>query len=85
MWDIVMQNLPTIILVVFATIICGAELIKAIHVWRDERDRRINGRIEEQNHELATQNAIAELITKLDVVLDRLGKIEDRLSLPKID
>lgn len=80
MWDIVIQNLPTIILVVFAAIICGAELIKAIRVWKDERERNISGRIEEQNQEIATQNAIEELGNKLDDILDKLGKIEDRLK-----
>lgn len=80
MWDIIIQNLPTIILVGFAIIICGAELIKAIRVWKDERQRRINGQIEEQNQEAATQNAIMELGNKLDDILDKLEKIEDRLK-----
>lgn len=80
MWDIVIQNLPTIILVVFAAIICGAELIKAIRVWKDERERNINGRIEEQNQEAATQNAIAELNAKSDAILESLGNIESRMA-----
>lgn len=80
MWDIIIQNLPTIILVGFAIIICGAELIKAIRVWKDERDRRINSQIEEQNQELATQNAIAELNAKSDAILESLEGIKSRLS-----
>ena len=80
MWDIIIQNLPTIILVIFATIICGAELIKALRVWRDERQRHINGQIEEQNHDATIQNAITELMGKLDIVLNRLEKIEERMK-----
>ena len=80
MWDIIIQNLPTIILVGFAIIICGAELIKAIRVWKDERERNINGRIEEQNQEAATQNAIAELNAKSDAILESLENIKSRMS-----
>lgn len=80
MWDILLQNLPTIILVTIAVIICGAELIKALRVWKEERTSRINQQIEEQNQEQAQQNAIAELSLKMDLILEKLGSIEERLQ-----
>ena len=80
MWDIIFQNLPTILLVIIAIIICGAELIKAIRVWKEERDRKINGHIEEQNQEQAQQNAILELNSKMDLILHKLDSIEERLQ-----
>jgi hypothetical protein len=80
MWDILLQNLPTIILVTIAVIICGAELIKALRVWKEERTNRVNQQIEEQNQEQAQQNAIAELSSKMDLILEKLGSIEERLQ-----
>ena len=80
MWDILLQNLPTIILVTIAVIICGAELIKALRVWKEERANRVNQQIEEQNQEQAQQNAIAELSLKMDLILEKLGSIEERLQ-----
>lgn len=81
MWEIIIQNLPTIILVGFAIIICGAELIKAIRIWRDERDRRVNNQINEQNQSTATQNAIVELNNKCDTILEGLEAIKNRLEI----
>ena len=80
MWDVLLQNLPTIILITIAVIICGAELIKAIRVWREERDRRVNAQIESQNQEQCQQNAIQELNNKMDLILSTLGAIEGRLK-----
>ena len=80
MWDVLLQNLPTIILVTIAVIICGAELIKALRVWNEEKTKRVNQQVEEQNQEQAQQNAIAELSSKMDLILEKLGSIEERLQ-----
>lgn len=80
MWDVLLQNLPTIILITIAVIICGAELIKAIRVWREERDRRVNTQIESQNQEQSQQQAMQELSAKMDLILSTLGTIEGRLK-----
>ena len=53
MWDILLQNLPTVLLVAVAGIICGAELIKAIRVWKEAKKHRVDDIIEEQNKECA--------------------------------
>jgi hypothetical protein len=80
MWDILLQNLPTIILAIIVVIICGAEIIKALRVWREEKTNRINQQIEEQNQEQAQQNAMTELSLKMDLILEKLGSIEERLQ-----
>lgn len=80
MWDVLLQNLPTVILVIIAVIICGAELIKAIRIWREERDRRRNQQIEEQNQELANEAAMNEINETLKLILEKITSIENRLT-----
>lgn len=80
MWDILLQNLPTVLLVAVAGIICGAELIKAIRVWKEERKHRVDDIIEEQNKECANQNGMIELNNKMDLILSTLKLIEGRLK-----
>ena len=80
MWDVILSNLPTVLLVTIAIIICGAELIKAIRVWKEERDRRVNGMIEEQNREHENNDAMVELNAKMDLIIEKLGSIENRLQ-----
>ena len=40
MWDELFKHLPTLMLIGIAVIICGADLLKAIRVWKDERTKR---------------------------------------------
>ena len=80
MWDIIIQNLPTIILVTLAGIICGAELIKALRVWKEERDRRVNAVIEEQNEERTLQETLEDLNKKFDLILEKVSNIETRMG-----
>lgn len=80
MWDIIIQNLPTIILVGFAIIICGAELIKAIRVWKDERQRRIDARQQEDDEEEALQNTLQEILAALGSIDQKLTALETRVA-----
>lgn len=80
MWDVLLQNLPAVILIIIAAIICGAELIKAIRVWKEERDRRVNQQVEEQNQEQANQVAMAEINANLQLILEKITAIETRLD-----
>ena len=80
MWDVLLPNLPAVILIAIAAIICGAELIKAIRVWKEERDRRVNQQVEEQNQEQANQAAMAEINSNLQLILDKITAIEARLD-----
>lgn len=80
MWDIIIQNLPTIILVALAGIICGAELIKALKVWREEHDRRVGQRQAAQEHESSTQATLELILQRLDDISARLAAAEQRLQ-----
>ena len=80
MWDILLQNLPTVILVTVAVIICGAELIKALQVWRDEHDKKVKGQIEHQEKEKSIQEAIDIFDKKLDTLLDKIDRVETRMQ-----
>ena len=80
MWDTIFQNLPTIILITIAVIICGAELIKALRIWKEERDRRVNQQMEEQNQEQAQQAALNEVNETLLLILEKITAIENRMT-----
>ena len=87
MWDILLQNLPLTILLGLAVIICGADLIKAIDVWRKKRKERIDReaqQITEENtlHQtlLDMQASLTQLHNKIDGQDDRFEKIERRLD-----
>jgi hypothetical protein len=80
MWDIVIQNLPTVLLVLAAFVICGAELIKAFRTWKDERQHYRNDIREEVSHEFEEKNQYQELHNKMDQMLDHLANIDSRLD-----
>ena len=87
MWDILLQNLPLTILLVLAIIICGADLIKAIGVWKDKRKEKIDAQVhkkEEENELHQTlkdmQASLNQLHNKMDDRDKRLEKIEKRLD-----
>jgi hypothetical protein len=80
MWDIIFQNLPTILLATLAIIICGAELIKALRIWKEERDRRVNHQVEVQTQEQNNQMAMNDVNENLKLILEKITAIEDRLG-----
>lgn len=80
MWEIFIQNLPTVIIVIFAVIICGAELIKASRVWKEEHKKKVDKAIEEKQEEANAQNEFISIHEKLDEILNRLGTAEKKLQ-----
>lgn len=80
MWDVLLQNLPTAILVIFATIICGAEFIKAIRVWREEKKNRANEVIEEHQKEFNIEEGFKQLHERFDQIDKRLTDLEERMA-----
>jgi len=80
MWDILLQNLPIVILVTLAIIICGAELIKSIRVWKEEHDKRINKKVEEKQEKIDMQSEFNSLHTKLDEVIKILDSTVERMA-----
>ena len=59
---------------------CGAEIIKAVKVFREENGRRVNNQIQARDQETSQQNAFTEMNRKIDLILSRLNSIEDRLN-----
>ena len=76
MWDILTKNMPIMILIVAAIIICGADLIKAIGVWSKSRKdviTRIQQEYQEQQNILDEFEAIHDRFDQLDEKIDTLG------------
>lgn len=76
MWDILTKNMPVVILIVVAIIICGADLIKAIGVWSKSRKdaiTRIQQEYQEKQDILDEFEAIHDRFDQLDEKIDALG------------
>lgn len=84
MWDIIISNLPTFILIIFAGIICGAELIKAIKVWRAAHQERVEARNQEEAQENELNNTLQEILTSLSDIKQGLTNLEARIASAEI-
>lgn len=87
MWEYILNNLPLIIILGIAIIICGADLIKAIKVWKDEKKKIIDKEVESCEEKkalnetlLELKNQLANINKKLETQDERFDKVEDRLS-----
>ena len=80
MWDVLLQNLPTASLLLVAIIICGADLIKAWKVWRDEHQRKVDNAVEEKQKELDIQTEFNRLHERFDQIDKRLDDVEGRMA-----
>ena len=87
MWDILLQHLPLTIILTIAVIICGADLIKAIGVWKAKRKERVDAEVKKQEDENKLtetlknmQTQLSEIDKKLVCQDTRFTKIEERLE-----
>ena len=87
MWDIILQHLPLIIILTIATIICGADLIKAIGVWKAKRKEVIDAKIKKKQEETelaetlkSFQEELIKINTKLNSQDARFTKMEEKLT-----
>lgn len=80
MWDYILNNLPLIVVLTIATIICGADLIKAIRVWREERQKKVAEQIECVNEKKELADTLAELKKELANINTKLAAQEDRFN-----
>lgn len=80
MWDVLVQNLPTVILVIVAIFICGAELIKAKRVWKEEKQNVIDEAVEEKQQEINLQAEFERLHDRFDAIEQRLDGLEERMA-----
>ena len=80
MWDILLQNLPLVVLIVVAIIICGADLIKAIRVWREEHKRKTDKIVEEKQKENDILNELKAINARFDTIENRFSQFEERIA-----
>ena len=87
MWDYIVKNLPLLIILTLAIIICGADLIKAIAVWKQKRkesiDKEVNKIRNADDLSRTLQNlntGIESLNQKIEGQDERFAKIEARLT-----
>jgi hypothetical protein len=85
--DILAPYLPTIVLVVIAAFMIGADLIKSKNVYREERNRQRQEIIDEHEEQCSIQdefNALHEKLDLLSIVLEnmsnRMENAESRLD-----
>ena len=80
MWDVIISNLPTFILTILAGIICGAEVIKAIKVWRTAHQERVDARHLEEAQENELKSTLLEILTSLSDIKQGLANLETRVA-----
>ena len=80
MWDILLQNLPTVLLVIAAAVICGAELIKAFRVWKEEHQNKINQGVAKKQQECNLNEEFNKLHGRFDLIEKRLDDLELRMA-----
>lgn len=79
MWDVLLQNLPTVILLTVAVIICGADLIKAINTWKNEQKKKIDKIVEDKQDKVNIQDEFKMLHQRFDTIDARLDSLEGRM------
>ena len=87
MWEYITANLPLVIILIIAIIVCGADLIKAIAVWKAKDKERVDKKVDKQQKEnnlTAMLQGFQESLSKIDKKLDdqdaRFEKIETKLD-----
>ena len=87
MWSYITANLPLIIIISLAIIICGADLIKAIGVWKANDKARVDKKVSKKQKEddlAAMLQGFQESLAKIDKKLDdqdaRFEAIETKLD-----
>lgn len=81
MWDELMKNLPSVLLVTIAIIICGADLIKAIRVWKEERKNRRREITDAYQEEINLKNEFKKIHERFDEIVSRLDNLEIRMEI----
>ena len=80
MWDILLQNLPLIIILILAVIICGADLIKAIGVWNSKRKEKIDCEIKRKEREDELVKTLKNLEESLNNANTKLANQDKRFE-----
>lgn len=79
-WEVLTANWPIAIVFVLAVIICGAELIKAIRIWREEKKNRINTEVAKVQKDQGIVKDIQEIKEEFKKMGSRLDNIDTKLQ-----
>lgn len=80
MWDVLLNNLPTVILIVVALFFCATEVIKAVRVWKEEHKKHVDGEIQRQQNEVNIEEEFKKLHERFDQIDKRLDDLETRMT-----
>ena len=79
-WETLFNNLPLTILLILAVIFCGADLIKAIKVWKDKRKEDIQTAVDKRTKETELNNTLTDIQKTLKNMEKRFGDIETKVQ-----
>ena len=79
-WELIKNNLALVILLTLAIIICGADLIKAIGVWKAKRKASIDAKVQKQQEEKNLLDTLKELRADVKEANEKLKEQDDRFS-----
>jgi hypothetical protein len=74
MWNTLINYLPVTIILVIATIVCGADLIKAIKVWKQAKKDRDDKLLQDAEKKKQEKEALVEINHTLTCILEKLEK-----------
>lgn len=87
MWDVLLNNIPLVLTIILALLICGTQVYQNIKIWKEARQNQVNEQVAERQHELDIQNEFKKLHDKLDdlsekyeYTLDRLDSMESNIN-----
>ena len=76
--EIILKNLPTIILLVLAGFFLGAEIIKAGKVWKEKKDNTIQEAVNKQNAAAADKAELQDIHNRLNEIASLLSSIQTK-------
>ena len=80
MWDILFNNIPLTIIVILAVIICGAELIKAIGIWKNKIDEHREKKNIGAAQLKSIEASLKSLHAKVDKQDERLDSFDQKIK-----
>jgi len=64
-WEKILENLPVVIICVLAIIFCGADLIKALGVWKASRKKKIDEEVQKAEKEINLEKTLTDINSTL--------------------
>lgn len=83
-WDVILNNLPLVLLLTLAVIICGADLIKAGREWKSVAQKRAEKKTQEALEEKELKDTLIELKTLTKSLSDKFDQ-QNLLTKERID